>query len=60
MFVWVIVAYYCVWKCKWCLVYVYVNIHAQSGKLADLNWMEKRSCIEHCNSRGEKKCLFIR
>ena len=53
--VWVIVAYYCVWMCKWL---VYVKIHAQHDKLGVVYWMRERSCREHCYSRDKTK-FFI-
>ena len=46
-----IVVYYCVWICKWCLVYVCV----QYDKLGIVYQIGERSYIEHFFSRGEKK-----
>ena len=51
----VIVAYYCVWMCKGCLVYVYVKIHAQSNELGIVYQIGECSCSKPCYSRGEKK-----
>ena len=45
--------------CKWCLVYVYVKIHAQRDKLEVVYRIGKRGCSKLCYSRGGKNSLFI-
>ena len=42
MLVWTIVAYYCVWMYKWCLVYVCVKICTQCDKLAVVYRIDER------------------
>ena len=57
VFVWIIVAYYCSWMCKWCLAYVYVKIHAQRDKLEVVYQIGERSCSFAAVEAGKK--LFI-
>ena len=40
-----IVANYCVWMCKWCLVYVCVKIHTQRDKFEVVFRIRERTYV---------------
>ena len=59
MFVWVIVAYYCVWTYKWCLVYVCVKINTQRDKLEVVFRIEELRYETKLATGQPRKTFFI-